>query len=172
MADLTLDQALPTVQDLADRKARAFVRRCGIGADEQEDICSQLVLAFLLRWPKYNHQRASVLTFASQVMEKELTSILRYRLAAFRQKREIPALEPSLPAVARRGFRMDLARALAESPAAVRETAVTLLWHSTIETAEKLGCSRQMIHQRKQQIRTALESAGIGPRYFAAGGSL
>jgi DNA-directed RNA polymerase specialized sigma24 family protein len=172
MDDLTLDQALPKIQDLADRKASAFVRRCGIGADEREDVRSQLLLSFLTRWPKYNHERASIQTFASRVMDKELTTILRYRLAASRREREIPVLGPSLPAAVRGGFRIDLARALAGLPASVRDTALTLLWHSNVEAAEKLGCSRQIIHQRKQQIRTALESAGIGPRYFAAGGSL
>ena len=44
MVDLTLDQALPVVQDLAGRKANAFVRRCGLGVDEREDVESQLVL--------------------------------------------------------------------------------------------------------------------------------
>jgi DNA-directed RNA polymerase specialized sigma24 family protein len=172
VADLTLDQALPTVQDLADRKASAFVRRCGIAPDEREDVRSQLVLSFLLRWPKYDGERASVQTFASRVMDKELTSILRYRLAPSRREQEIPAPGPSLPAAARGGFRIDVERALTELPAAVQETAHALFWCSTREAAEELGCSRQIIHLRKRQIRAALESAGIGPQYFAAGGSL
>lgn len=172
MVDLTLDQALPTVQDLADRKASAFVRRCGIASDEREDVRSQLLLSFLTRWPKYDGGRASVQTFASRVMDKELTSILRYRLAPSRREQEIPAPLPPVPATARGGFRIDLERALADLPPAVQETALALFWCSTVEAAEELGCSRQIIHLRKRQIRAAMESAGIGPRYFAAGGSL
>jgi hypothetical protein len=85
VAEITLDQALPAVQDLADRKANAFVRRCGFATDDREDVRSQLLLSFLLRWPKFDAGRASVRTFASRVMDKELTSILRHRLAPSRR---------------------------------------------------------------------------------------
>ena len=81
MADVTLDQALPVVRNLAGRKANAFVRRCRFAIDEREDVESQLVLTFITRWPKFDGERASVQTFASRLMDKELTSILRYRLA-------------------------------------------------------------------------------------------
>jgi biotin operon repressor len=53
----------------------------------------------------------------------------------------------------------------------VQETALALFWYTTVETAEALGCSRQMISRRKQQIREAFLSVGIGPNYFIAGGS-
>jgi hypothetical protein len=172
VVDLTLDQALPVVQDLAGRKANAFVRRCGLGIDERADVESQLLLTFLSRWPKFDGERASVQTFASRVMDKELTSILRYRLAPSRREQEIPAALPTLPAAARGGFRIDVERALEAMPAAIKETAFALFWCSTVEAAEELGCSRQIIHLRKRQIRAALETAGIGPRYFAAGGTL
>jgi hypothetical protein len=79
---------------------------------------------------------------------------------------------PTLPAAARGGFRIDVERALEAMPAAIKETAFALFWCSTVEAAEELGCSRQIIHLRKRQIRAALETAGIGPRYFAAGGTL
>jgi len=172
VVDLALDQALPVVQDLAGRKANAFVRRCGLTPDEREDVRSQLVLSFLLRWPKYDGSRSSVQTFASRVMDKELTSILRYRLASSRREQDIPAPASALPASARTGFRIDVERAIAGLPTAVQETALTLSWCSTVEAADELGCSRQIIHLRKRQIRIALEAAGIGPRYFSTGGSL
>ena len=171
MVDLTLDQALPVVQDLAGRKANAFVRRCGLGVDEREDVESQLVLTFLTRWPKFDSEKASVRTFASRVMDKELTSILRYRLAEGRQPQDLPS-RGSVPSPASlRQFRIDLERAVAPLPSTVQETALALFWYSTVETAEALGCSRQMISRRKQQIREAFLSVGIGPNYFVAGGS-
>ena len=95
MADITLDQALPVVQNLAGRKANAFVRRCGLAIDEREDVESRLVLTFITRWPKFDSQRASVRTFASRVMDKELTSILRYRLAPSRREQAIPVADSS-----------------------------------------------------------------------------
>ena len=38
MITLTLDQALPVVRNLAERKANAFVRRCRLATDEREDV--------------------------------------------------------------------------------------------------------------------------------------
>ena len=171
MADTTLDQALPAVQDLADRKANAFVRRCGFSPDDREDVRSQLLLSFLLRRPKFDAGRASVRTFASRVMDKELTSILRHHLAPSRREQELPQPAPPVSAAARGQFRIDVERAVATLPAAIQETALALFWCSTLEAAEELRCSRQIIHLRKRRIRCALLSAGIGPRYFQTGGS-
>lgn len=171
MADVTLDQALPVVRNLAERKAAAFVRRCRFAIDEREDVESHLVLSFITRWPKFDAERASVRTFASRVMDAELTSILRYHLAPSRREQDIPAAGSAPSPAARGRFRVDLERALAPLPIAVQETALALFWYSTVEAAEELGCSRQIIHLRKRRIRQALNSAGIGPRYFSTGGS-
>jgi hypothetical protein len=55
-------------------------------------------------------------------------------------------------------------------PVAVQQTALSLLWYSTVEAAAVMGCSRQIVHLRKRQIRAAMSGAGIGPDYFANGG--
>src|SRR5258707_70014 len=89
--DVTLDQVLPVVRNLAKRKANAFVRRCQIVNDEREDVQSQLVLTFIARWPNFDSQRASVGTFAARIMDRELISILRHRLAQSRRPCELPA---------------------------------------------------------------------------------
>jgi RNA polymerase sigma factor (sigma-70 family) len=171
VADLTLDQALPVIQNLAARKANAFARRCGTAMDDREDVRSQLVLSFLSRWPKFDSGRASVQTFASRVMDKELTSILRYHSAPGRKEQPVQTAEHGPNFAARGRFRIDLERALASLPSAIQETALALYGYSTVEAAEVLGCSRQIIHLRKRRIRAALNSAGIGPHYFSAGGS-
>lgn len=171
MVDTSLLDALPEVQDLAGRKANAFVRRCGLSPDEREDVESQLVLRFLVRWRSYDGAKASVRTFASRVMDSELASMLRYRLAASRQAQELPTEAPSLILEALGRFRIDFERALAPLPPVVRETAHTLTWASTTEAADELRCSRQMISRRKQQIRNAFIAGGIGPDYFRARGS-
>ena len=171
MADLTLDQALPVIQNLAQRKANAFVRRFGFASDEREDVESQLVLMFLVRWPKFDSGRASVRTFASRVMDKTLTSILRHHLAPSRMEQEIPGTDAGPSAAARGHFRIDIERSLAPLPTAVQETALALFWHSTVEAADVAGCSRQIIHLRKRRIREALTGFGIGPDYFIAGGT-
>ena len=171
MADLTLDQALPVIQDLAQRKANAFVRRFGSAIDERDDVESQLLLTFLIRWPKFDSGRASVRTFASRVMDKALTSILRRRLAPSRMERKIPGPDAGPSAAVRGHFRIDLEKSLAGLPPAVQETALALFWYSTVEAADVAGCSRQIIHLRKRRIREALTGCGIGPDYFVPGGS-
>jgi DNA-directed RNA polymerase specialized sigma24 family protein len=171
VADLTLDQALPVIQDLAQRKANAFVRRFGFAIDERDDVKSQLLLTFLIRWPKFDSGRASVRTFASRVMDKALTSILRRHLAPSRMEQEIPVPDTGPSAAVRGHFRIDLERSLAPLPSAVQETALALCWYSTVEAADVAGCSRQIIHLRKRRIREALTGCGIGPDYFVAGGA-
>ena len=169
MANITLDQALPVVRNLAGRKASAFVRRRRLGIDEREDVESQLISTFIARWPKFDRERASVQTFASRLMDKELTSILRYRLAQGRQPRELPVPDSGPPLASIHQFRVDLERALAQLPAVVRETASALSWLSSVEAADAVGCSRQMISRRKHQIRDALITAGIHSDYFFGG---
>jgi hypothetical protein len=168
---LTLDQVLPPVRRLARRKAGAFVQRCRLTIDEREDVESQLLLKFIVRWPKFDSEKASVQTFASRLMDKELTSILRYRLALSRQVRELPVPDTHPSAEAIHRFHFDLERALAPLPNIVWETVHVLSRGSTVDAASELRCSRQIISRRKRQIRDALGVAGITPTYFARGGS-
>jgi DNA-directed RNA polymerase specialized sigma24 family protein len=167
--DNDLDQALPGIRKLAKLKAHAFIRRCGLAIQEREDIESQLVLTFLARLPKFDGERASVQTFASRLMDKELISILRYRLAHCRRPRELPAVEVGPCSASRHQFRIDFERAIAPLPKKVRLTASTLFLFSDVETAKAAKCSRQVISRRKHQIRDALVATGMTADYFAGG---
>ena len=171
MVDVTLDQALPVVRNLAKRKANAFVRRCRLAIDEREDVESQLVLIFITRWPKFDGEKASVQTFASRLMDKKLTSILRYRLAQSRQACDIPELDTGPPSALIHQFRVDLERAMAPLPDVVRQTASALSCFTAVDAARVMGCSRQMISRRKYQIRGALVAAGITASYFLIRGA-
>ena len=111
MSSPTIAQAIPVVQNLAERKAGAFVRCRRLAADECEDVQSHLVLIFIAHWPKFDRERVSVQTFASRLMDTELTSILRYRLAQGRQPRELPAPYTGPAAALIHQFRIDLERA-------------------------------------------------------------
>ena len=171
MADVTLDQALPVARNLAERKASAFVRRCRLAIDAREDVESQLVLIFITRWPKFDGERASVQTFASRLMDRELTSILRYRLAQSRQACDIPVPEVGPASASIHQFRVDLERAMAPLPDVVRQTASALSCFSAVDAARVMGCSRQMISRRKNQIRDALVATGIRSNYFSGRGA-
>ena len=170
MANVTFEDAIPAIRNLAGRKASAFSLRCRLPREERNDIESQLVLLFISRWPKFDSTRASVQTFASRLMDNELASILRYRLAARRQPQELPVGHREPSAAALHHFRVDIERALAPLPRIIKETASALSFLPAVDAARTLGCSRQMIDRRKRQIRNALVAAGIESNYFAAQG--
>ena len=119
---------------------------------------------------QFDAERASVQTFASRLMDAELNSVLRYRLAQGRHPRELPVRPSGPTSVFLQQFRIDFHRALATLPEVVRLTAVALCWYSGVDAATEVGCSRQMINRRKHQIRAALLTAGITPDYFVRGG--
>jgi hypothetical protein len=167
---VTLDQALALVREVAQRKARAFARRWRFTYDEGEDVESDLVLAFIYRWPKFDPARASIQTFASRLMDKELISIVRYRLAQRRQAREFPTGAGRTMGAPIHQFRIDLERALAPLPTVVRQTAAALSCLSAVDAASAARCSRQTINNRKRQIGKALLAGGISPTYFHGGG--
>ena len=169
MSEVSLDAALPAVCSLARRKAGALVHRCRYSPDERDDIESHLVLTFIRRWPKFDNERASLLTFASRIMDNELISVLRHRLAQSRNPCEmlIGASGP-LPFVAHQ-FRIDLERALAPLSEAHHRIVIALSCGSAVEAAESLLCSRQTINIKRCEIRDALLASGIGPTYFTSG---
>lgn len=167
VADIALDQALPVVRDLAARKANAFIRRCRLATDEREDIQSHLVLTFITRWPKFECTKSSIQTFASRLMDRELISVLRHRLAQGRRPRELPVPDTGPAAASIHQFRVDLDRVMASLPEVVRKTAAALAYGSTADVASTIRCSRQMVNRRKQQIRETLVAAGITANYFA-----
>jgi DNA-directed RNA polymerase specialized sigma24 family protein len=171
VAEVGLCEALPGVRKLATGKAIVFARRCRLAIDEREDVESQLVLTFLTRWPKYDAGKASIQTFACRLMDKQLISIMRYRLAQRRQVCELPVVPAGPTWESIQQFRIDIDRALAKLPDVVRNTASALSWCSNVDAAILLGCSRQMVHRRKSDIRKAFVAAGIGGDYFSRGGT-
>ena len=186
MVDVTLDQALPVVRNLAGRKANTFVRRCRFAVDEGEDVKSQLVLTFIVRWPQFDSKMAGVRTFASRVMDHELVSILRYRFAG--RRRHLGAFlydnedadfgegcpaGPSVPLrtlAERQHFWLDIERALMPLPDVLLETAYALGRYTPSELSLVHGRSRTIVYQRMRRIREALLAAGIGPDYFTTSG--
>lgn len=85
MHNLAFEEAFPTVRDVARQKALGAVGRCGLTHDDCDDVAGQLLVTFYTRFDRFDVDRASVRTFASRVMDKELNSILRYRLAGRRR---------------------------------------------------------------------------------------
>jgi DNA-directed RNA polymerase specialized sigma24 family protein len=174
-----LDIHLPVSRSLARLKAKAVMGQCGLTADDREDIEAQLLLAFCSRLRLFNSERSSLATFTCRVMDKEVASILRYRLAQRRLQLGRPELvesgapdhaygaAPSTPE--RLEFWLDVSKVIKALPAPLRETVVALCCGSPSEASEALGTARSVVYERIAQIRQAFLTAGIGPAYFAAG---
>lgn len=184
MHNLAFEEAFPSVHEVARQKALGAVGRCGLTYDDCDDVAGQLLVTFYIRFDRFDGDRASVRTFASRVMDKELTSILRYRMAG--RRRHLSEDSASLavadidsdclgcgtapPLADRRHFWLDLDRVLAPLPEALRETARALCWHTPSELSRLPGQTRTVIYRRIRRLREALLAAGIGPDYFAGAG--
>ena len=97
MSNVAFEEVFPIARELARQKALRVIGCCGLAPDDRDDIASQLVATFYSRFGKFDGGRASVRTFASRVMDKEIASILRYRLAV-RRRHGVEEAGPTTPA--------------------------------------------------------------------------
>jgi DNA-directed RNA polymerase specialized sigma24 family protein len=186
---VTFDSALPAARGLARLKARAAIGQCGLTPGDREDIEAQLLLALCSRLHKFDRQRSCLRTFACRVMDREVSSILRYRLAQRRlllgrpdlvddggapDQAEHETLDPLTVVwpspVQRLEFWVDVGKVMDTLPVVLRDTVLALCCGSPTEASEELGKARSVVYERIGQIREAFLAAGVGPTYFAAGG--
>jgi hypothetical protein len=182
VSSAAFEDVFPVARALARQKASTAIGRCGLTADDRDDVASQLVTRFYLRFRKYDGRRASVRTFASRVMDKELASILRYRMAVCRrQHAESGLLSDSgeaadatsrvlLKPAERQEFWIDVERALTPFSHVLLDTARALASHTPSELSRMPGQSRTLVYRRMHRLRSALLAAGIGPDYFSPAG--
>ena len=179
MSNVAFEEVFPIAREMARQKALRVIGRYSLAHDDRDDIASHLVAAFYTRFDRFDGGRASVRTFASRVMDKELASILRYHLAVRRKHR----VEDSFPedtselavgisdqmptSVERQQFWLDVERALAPFPSALLDMARALCWYTPSEMSRVPGQSRTVIYRRMRRLRSALLAAGIGPGYFS-----
>lgn len=181
MTNANLDLHVAAARGLARIKASAAIGQCGLTIDDREDIEAQLLLAICSRARKFDSGRSSPGTFNSRVMDREVASILRYRLARRRLHLgrpelldggaldEISVATPST--AARQEFWLDVGKVVKKLPAPLKETVLALRSGSPTEASRTLGTAKSVVYERIAQIRQAFLAAGIGPAYFAAGGS-
>lgn len=181
MTNPNLDHHLPAARGLARAKAKTVIGRCGLAPDDREDVEAQLLLTFCLRSHRFDSRRSSLGTFTSRVMDREVVSILRYRLAQRRLQLGRPELvdggvddhvygaAPST--VERQEFWLDVGKVMKTLPATLRETVLALRCGSPTEASQTLGTARSVVYERIAQIRQAFLAAGIGPAYFTPGGA-
>ncbi len=185
----------PIIRNVARRKAAMVVGQCGLTPEDREDIASELVIDFYFRLGCFDPERASLRTFASQVMQRKLISMLRFHGA---QRRGASARHTSLSQVTTDGdgnpievgdllsdqagrehepsaaerheFWLDAHRALVSLPPQTRRVAATLCLAPAAEVARSLRRPRASVYREIRQIRRAFTDAGITREYFATAG--
>ena len=181
MTNLNLDHHMTAARGLARAKANMAIGQCGLTTDDREDIEAQLLLILCRRARKFDGGRSSVNTFTSRVMDREVASILRYRLAGRRLQLGRPELldggaldqiciaSPST--IEQQEFWLDVGKVMRKLPATLVETILALRCGSPTEASQTLGTARSVVYERIAQIRQIFLAAGIGPSYFTPGGS-
>ena len=179
MSSIAFEDVFPIAREMARQKASRAIGCCGLTGDDRDDVASQLVTTFYVRFCKFDGGRASVRTFAARVMDKKLASILRYRMAVRRTHfgdGNLPSdagemvdaiTEQSPTPTERQEFWIDVERALKPFPAILLDTARALCWQTPSEMSLVPGQSRTVIYRRMRRLRLALVAAGIGPGYFS-----
>jgi DNA-directed RNA polymerase specialized sigma24 family protein len=181
VTNITFDTALPVVRRIARLKANTAIGQGGLTADDRQDVEAQLLMALCSRVRNFDGGRSSLRTFACRVMDKEVASILRYRLAQRRIQLGRPELLDSdavpdaaqdiSPSTAERlEFWLDVGKVMKALPVPLRETVLALRCGSPTEASQALGMARSVVYERIAQIRQAFLAAGVGPTYFTAGG--
>ncbi len=181
MTNPNLETHLPVARGLARLKARTVIGRCGLTANDREDIEAQLLLAFCVRFRKFDGRRSSIKTFSCRVMDTEIASVLRYRMARRRQQSTPPeriddsaadhACDVSPSTAQCQEFWLDVAKIMKRLPAPLRETVLALRCGSPAEASQTLGTARSVVYDHIAQIRHVFRAAGIGPAYFTPGGA-
>ena len=179
MSNVAFEEVFPIARELARQKALRVIGCCGLAPDDRDDVASHLVATFYCRFGKFDGGRASVRTFASRVMDKELASVLRYRMAVRRKhgveesfpddaSEVVDGITDQMPtSIERQQFWLDVERALAPFPSVLLDMARALCWHTPSEMSRVPGQSRTVIYRRMRRLRSALLAAGIGPSYFS-----
>lgn len=180
MTNSNLDTHLPATRGLARFKAKTVIGQGGLTVDDREDIEAQLLLAMCSRVGRFDSERSSLGTFTCRVMDREVASILRYRLAQRRLQLGRPELidrgtpdhvyGASPSTTQQQDFWLDVSKVVKTLPAPLRQTVLALRCGSPTEASEALGTARSVVYERIAQIRQAFLAAGIGPAYFTVGG--
>jgi RNA polymerase sigma factor (sigma-70 family) len=176
------EQVYPVVRRIATQKAHRLIRSSGVSRPDADDLQSQLLLRFYVRFSRFDPKRASIQTFASRILDNEIRSFLRHKNAIRRRHLAISYSNVSEDDISRRPasgasgqqgqlseraeFWMDVQRAIGPENAELYSLATELANNGPTEVAESRDLSRATIYNRIDGIRELFVKAGIDADYF------
>lgn len=150
------------------RKACQMVGRAGLTRDDHDDLVQELAFRLWKSSLRFDPAQAHWKSFVTAVVERNVTKILRDRVAAKRDAGPREPLDPETGPVeesadlARTELALDVAAVLAGVPTDLRDLADRLMTQSLSEAARALGVPRSSLQRRVGRLRRCFEDAGLG----------
>ena len=180
------DYAAETIR----HKARRLVGTAGFKKHDIKDIEQELTLDLLARLPKFDPDKATHKTFVARIIERKISTLIRYRTQERRDfRRESFSLndhikDPGGEAVERActigqdeaeiridrrhrsreedaQLRVDVSLVLSGLPTDLRELAGLLKTQTITEAAQSLGIPRSTLYGSRDRLRRIFENAGL-----------
>jgi hypothetical protein len=159
---------------IASRESARHVRLGHIAPTDRGDAVQDLILAVLIRWPRFDASRAAFATFCTLVIKREAVSLSRMRRAVVRGGRcKHVSLDQCMAtggiqhalASPDRGFvrvdvRLDVRAIIDRLPAELQHTARLLMSMTASEAARRLSVPRHVILSQINLIRRSFVAAG------------
>jgi RNA polymerase sigma-70 factor, ECF subfamily len=160
----------PTIRSIIRKKIREISGRYSIHPQDHADLEQHLLLRLLERLPKYDRSRGIPPVFASVVVASALANYLRDRSTRKRTPKQPVLAEPNLNDVPdgqaedleqQTDLALDMAAFIASLPAELRPVANALMFENKADAARSLGRPRTSLGAPIDQLRTALDRAGL-----------
>jgi hypothetical protein len=147
-------------------------RAAGRGAfrwADRDDFEQELALHWVVREPRYDPRRASLVTYASRSLDSRIIDFIRRAHAAKRDRRrewrveDVPEdmLAAYAPDLARTDEAIDVWVALAGLAGVARDLALLLMSLSEADAVRETGMTRQRVRTLKRQIERHLRARGV-----------
>jgi len=157
---------------------------------EERDLVQELLLEILIRWHKYDPDRAKESTFVVMVVDNRLSQIYEHRQASKRDyrccagslnekcfdadRREVDRIETitmdeyldrvrpyNLPLQDLDELRIDIGLVLHRLPTELRRICELLALHEPLEIRQRLGLTKSAYYVRIARLRVIFEDAGL-----------
>ena len=171
-------------------KVRQLVGKVGFTNDDVEDLEQEMRADLLARLPKFNPEKAAHNTFVARLIDRKISTLIRYRTQEARDyRREACSLNDLLEddegntiqraytvdkdAAEIRLFRrdrtredeaqlrLDVSMVISGLPEDLQKVAERLMTETFTEAAKSLGMPRTTLYDARNRLRTIFQDAGL-----------
>jgi DNA-directed RNA polymerase specialized sigma24 family protein len=162
--ETVFERSYSVTSRLAAVQAANIVARYRLPLDLRRDLVQDALLCLWQKQSAYDAQRGSWRAFSEKVVANRMASLVRRMCSQrFGQLREDPfeSVAGSAAPNHHLDLRTDVVRVLAAMSPFDRSVASNLIYHSAIETGQRLGISRATVYRAIGRLRVAFTTAGL-----------